>query len=64
MNAHAQVMIQTVLKQLEAAKTIDDALGIIANMLPDRSADQLQEHLAKLLFAAETWGAISVQAEL
>ena len=64
LNAHAQVMIQTVLKQLEAAKTIDDALGIIANMLPDRSADQLQEHLAKLLFAAETWGAISVQAEL
>jgi phage gp29-like protein len=36
LNAQAQVMIQSILKQLEAA-TIDDALGIIANISPDRS---------------------------
>ncbi|WAU72888.1 DUF935 domain-containing protein [Acinetobacter sp. TR11] len=64
LNAQAQVMIQSILKQLEAAKTIDDALGIIANISPDRTADQMQEMLASLLFAAETWGAISAQAEL
>ena len=64
LNAQAQVMIQSILKQLEAATTIDDALGIIANISPDRSADQMQEMLASLLFAAETWGAISLQAEL
>ena len=57
-------MIQAVLKKLEAATTIDDALGIIANISPDHSADQMQEMLAKLLFAAEAWGAISAQSEL
>lgn len=64
LNAQAQMMIQAVLKSLEAATTIDDALGILANISPNRSADQMQEMLAKLLFAAETWGAISAQAEL
>jgi SPP1 gp7 family putative phage head morphogenesis protein len=37
LNAQAQVMIQSILKQLEAATTIDDALGIIANISPDRT---------------------------
>ncbi|WHP07013.1 MULTISPECIES: DUF935 domain-containing protein [Acinetobacter] len=64
LNAQAQAMIQFVLKQLEAATTIDDALGIIANISPDKSADQMQDMLASLLFAAEAWGAISAQSEL
>ncbi|RSN77907.1 DUF935 domain-containing protein [Acinetobacter haemolyticus] len=64
LNTQAQVMIQSVLKKLEAATTIDDALGIIANISPDKSADQMQDMLAKLIFAAEAWGAVSAQSEL
>ncbi len=63
-NAQAQAIIAPILKQLEAAKTIDEALGMIAEIAPDKTGEQMQEMLAKLLFSAEVWGAIAVQSEL
>ncbi|MBK0062395.1 MULTISPECIES: DUF935 domain-containing protein [unclassified Acinetobacter] len=63
-NAQAQAIIAPILKQLEPAKTIDEALGIIAEIAPGKTMDQMQEMLTKLIFSAEVWGAIAVQSEL
>lgn len=64
LHAQAQAIIQPILKKLESAKTPDEALGMLADIAPDSSPDRLQEYLARLLFAADTWGAINAQAEL
>lgn len=52
------------LRRVLAAGDYPTALGLIAELYPDMTDEGLEDLLARLLFAAQVWGALSADAEL
>ncbi len=52
------------LRRVLAAGDYQTAMGLLADLYPAMPDDGLQELLARLLFAAQVWGALSAEAEL
>lgn len=64
LNAEAEAIVQPYLAALSQASTPTEALGILADLQPNQSIEQLQRSMERLLFGAEIWGAINVRSEL
>ena len=64
LNAEAEAIVQPYLAALSQASTPTEALGILADLNPTQSIDQLQRSMERLLFGAEIWGAINARSEL
>lgn len=52
------------MRRVLAAGDYQTALGMLADLYPAMPDDALQDLLARLLFAAQVWGALSAEAEL
>lgn len=65
-NQHLQNQAEQILPQLIAklstANDIDGALGMLAEIFPERGLDGLQSDLEKLIFASDVLGRLSVDA--
>lgn len=57
-------MLTPVLAAVRSAKNPTDALAAIADVWPDVPLDELQDILAKLMFAAELWGYATASEEV
>jgi phage gp29-like protein len=64
LNTLTEAIIKPILAAMSQANSPTEALGILANLHPASSVDQLQQRMERLLFSAEIFGAINVRTEL
>jgi phage gp29-like protein len=63
LQAQAVAMLQPVIDAIGSAKPDVEVLGLLAEVYPAMDSSGLEEMLTRLLFAAEVWGRLSVEAE-
>ncbi|WP_165672245.1 DUF935 domain-containing protein [Metapseudomonas otitidis] len=60
----AEQALLPVLEALQGGRDEAEVLGLLAEALPGQGAEALRSNLARLMFIADTWGRLSVAAEL
>jgi phage gp29-like protein len=59
----AEQAVAPLIEILQRARSDSEALGLLAEALPQMDGEALQQQLADLLFIAETWGRLSANAD-
>lgn len=64
LDAQGRALAAPILAALAQASNATEALGLLAELQPDQSAEQLQRGLEQRIFAAHAWGRVSVADEM
>jgi len=59
----AEQAVAPFIEMLQRARNDSEALGLLAEALPQMDGEALQQRLADLLFIADTWGRLSANAD-